>query len=218
MDKISIGRIQTKQNNLYLKIMIEEISVDLNKLYINKLKIEDYFVLFCLVYDNEEMLMKYITTCGRIETVIFQRLRNSGFIILKDELNILFNEIKVTDQAKNLFNAQNNTIDFEPLFKELLSTYPKSVKRVTGGTRPLHNDLQRCKKLYKSTILSIGLVNKELHQKILLCVQKYYRDHLKDNKQEFMQLLATFLSQRTWEQYLEEVVENKPIIKQSDDI
>jgi hypothetical protein len=33
-----------------------------------------------------------------------------------------------------------------------------------------------------------------------------------------MQLLATFLSQRTWEQYLEEVVENKPIIKQSDDI
>jgi len=198
--------------------MIEEISVDLNKLYINKLKIEDYFVLFCLVYDNEEMLMKYITTCGRIETIIFQRLRNSGFIILKDELNILFNEIKVTDQAKNLFNAQNNTVDFEPLFKELLSTYPKSVKRVTGGTRPLHNDLQRCKKLYKSTILSIGLVNKELHQKILLCVQKYYRDHLKDNKQEFMQLLATFLSQRTWEQYLEEVVENKPIIKQSDDI
>jgi len=198
--------------------MIEEISVDLNKLYANKLKIEDWFILFCLVYDNEEMLMKYITTCGRIETIIFQRLRNSGFIILKDELNILFNEIKVTDQAKNLFNAQNNTVDFEPLFKELLSTYPKSVKRVTGGTRPLHNDLQRCKKLYKSTILSIGLVNKELHQKILLCVQKYYRDHLKDNKQEFMQLLATFLSQRTWEQYLEEVVENKPIIKQSDDI
>lgn len=185
--------------------MIEEISVDLNKLYTNKLKIEDYFVLFCLVYDNEEMLMKYITTCGRIETVIFQRLRNSGFIILKDELNILFNEIKVTDQAKNLFNAQNNTVDFELLFKELLSTYPKSVKRVTGGTRPLHNDLQRCRKLYKSTILSIGLVNKELHQKILLCVQKYYRDHLKDNKQEFMQLLATFLSQRTWEQYLEDV-------------
>lgn len=198
--------------------MIEQISVDLNKLYANKLKIEDYFILFCLVYDDEDMLMNYITTCGKIDTLTFQRLRDSGFIVLKDELNILFNEIKVTDQAKNLFNAQNNIVDFEPLFKELLSTYPKSVKRVTGGTRPLHNDLQRCKKLYKSTILSIGLVNKELHQKILLCVQKYYRDHLKDNKQEFMQLLATFLSQRTWEQYLEEVVENKPIIKQSDDI
>ena len=196
--------------------MIEEISVDLNKLYANKLKIEDWFILFCLVYDNEEMLMKYITTCGRIETSIFQRLRNSGFIILKDELNILFNEIEVTEQAKNLFNAQNNTVDFEPLFKELLSTYPKSVKRVTGGTRPLHNDLQRCKKLYKSTILSIGLVNKELHQKILLCVQKYYRDHLKDNKQEFMQLLATFLSQRTWEQYLEDVSNIQELPKSQD--
>jgi len=195
---------------------MEQLNIDLQKLLENKLKIEDYFVLFCLVYDNEEMLMKYITTCGRIETVIFQRLRDSGFIILKDELNILFNEIKVTDQAKNLFNAQNNNVDFEPLFKELLSTYPKSVKRVTGGTRPLHNDLQRCKKLYKSTILSIGLVNKELHQKILLCVQKYYRDHLKDNKQEFMQLLATFLSQRTWEQYLEDVSNIQELPKPQD--
>lgn len=184
--------------------MIEQISVDLTKLYTNKLKIEDWFVLFCLVHNEEEMLMKYINTTGRIETLIFQRLRNSGFIILKDETNILFNEIKVTDQAKNLFNVSDNK-EFEILFKELLSTYPKSVKRVTGGTRPLHNDLQRCKKLYKSTIMSIGLVNKELHQKILLCVQKYHRDHLKDNKQEFMQLLATFLSQRTWEQYIDEV-------------
>ena len=186
--------------------MIEQISVDLNKLYTNKIKIEDYFVLFCLVHNDEEMLMKYITTCGRIETIIFQRLRDSGFIILRDEINILFNEIEVTEQAKNLFNVQDNT-HFDTLFKELLSTYPKSVKRITGGTRPLHNDLQRCKKLYKLTLVDrvSSSLNKTLHQKIILCVQKYYRDHLKDNKQEFMQLLATFLSQRTWEQYLEDV-------------
>ena len=186
--------------------MIEEISVDLNKLYANKLKIEDWFILFCLVHNDEEMLMKYITTCGRIETSIFQRLRNSGFIILKDELNILFNEIEVTEQTKNLFNVSDNK-EFEIAFKELLSTYPKSVKRVTGGTRPLHNDLQRCKKLYKLTLVDrvSSSLNTTLHRKIILCVQKYYRDHLKDNKQEFMQLLATFLSQRTWEQYLEDV-------------
>jgi hypothetical protein len=196
--------------------MIEQISVDLTKLYTNKLKIEDWFVLFCLVHNEEEMLMKYISTTGRIETLIFQRLRDSGFIILKDESNILFNEIKVTDQAKNLFNVSDNK-EFEILFKELLSTYPKSVKRITGGTRPLHNDLQRCKKLYKSTIVSIGLVNKELHKKILLCVQKYHRDHLKDNKQEFMQLLATYLSQRTWEQYLDEVTNLEVLPKPNTD-
>ncbi len=186
--------------------MIEQISVDLNKLYANKLKIEDYFILFCLVHNDEEMLMKYISTTGRIETLSFQRLRDSGFIILRDEINILFNEIEVTEQAKNLFNVSDNK-EFETAFKELLSTYPKSVKRVTGGTRPLHNDLQRCKKLYKLTLVDrvSSSLNKTLHQKIILCVQKYYRDHLKDNKQEFMQLLATFLSQRTWEQYLEDV-------------
>ena len=196
--------------------MIEQISVDLTKLYTNKLKIQEYFVLFCLVHNEEELLMKYINYCGRIETLIFQRLRDSGFIILKDESNILFNEIKVTDQAKNLFNVSDNK-EFEILFKELLSTYPKSVKRITGGTRPLHNDLQRCKKLYKSTIVSIGLVNKELHKKILLCVQKYHRDHLKDNKQEFMQLLATYLSQRTWEQYLDEVTNLEVLPKPNTD-
>lgn len=186
--------------------MIEQVSVDLNKLYTNKIKIEDYFVLFCLVHNDEEMLMKYITTTGRIETLTFQRLRDSGFIILRDEINILFNEIEVTEQTKNLFNVSDNK-EFEIAFKELLSTYPKSVKRVTGGTRPLHNDLQRCKKLYKLTLVDrvSSSLNTTLHRKIILCVQKYYRDHLKDNKQEFMQLLATFLSQRTWEQYLEDV-------------
>jgi len=46
-------------------------------------------------------------------------------------------------------------------------------------------------------------------------VQKYYRDHLKDNKQEFMQLLATFLSQRTWEQYLEDVSDIQQLPKET---
>ena len=197
--------------------MIEQITVDLNKLYNNKLKLEDYFILYCLVNKEEELLSRYTTICGGIATDTFQRLRNSGFIVLSNEINITFSSINVTEQTKNLFNIQDNT-DFEILFKELLSTYPKSVKRITGGTRPLHNDLVRCKKLYKSTVLSNIGINVNLHQKILLCVQKYYRDHLKDNKQEFMQLLATFLSQRTWEQYLDQVIENKPIIQQSDDI
>jgi hypothetical protein len=65
--------------------------------------------------------------------------------------------------------------------------------------------------------VSIGLVNKELHKKILLCVQKYHRDHLKDNKQEFMQLLATYLSQRTWEQYLDEVTNLEVLPKPNTD-
>jgi len=186
--------------------MIENISVDLNKLYASKLKLEDYFILFCLVNDAQDALINYTTHCGSIDTKTFFRLRDSGFIILEDEVTITFSSIKTTLTAKKLFNVGDNQ-QFDLLFKELLVNYPKSVKRITGGTRPLHNDLTRCKKLYKLTILdrSIGSVNIELHQKIQLCVQKYYRDHLKDNKQEFMQLLATFLQQKTWEQYLDDV-------------
>jgi len=194
--------------------MIETISVDLNKLYANKLKLEDYFILYCLVNKEEEILAKYAINCGSIDTNSFQRLRNSGFIILTNEVDITFNNIKVTEQGKLLYNVQDNA-QFDELFKELLSTYPKSVKRITGGTRPLHNDLQRCKKLYKATLLNkvSFSVDIELHKNILLCVQKYYRDHLKDNKQEFMQLLATFLHQRTWEQYLSDILNPNITIK-----
>ena len=127
--------------------MIEQISVDLNKLYANKLKLEDYFILFCLVNEEEELLVKYTFHSGGIDTNSFQRLRNSGFIVLTNEINITFSSIKITNQTKELFNVQDNT-DFDTLFKELLSTYPNSVKRITGGTRRLHNDLVRCKKLY----------------------------------------------------------------------
>lgn len=196
--------------------MTEEFSVKFDKLFTNKLKIEEYFILFCLITENEELLIKYVTNCGGIDLSVFQKLRNSGFIILSNETDITFSSISVTEETKKLFNVSQD-ISFEVLFRELLSTYPKSVKRITGGTRPLHNDLARCKKLYKSTLINKGEIslNIDLHQKILLCVQKYYKDHLRDNKQEFMQLLATFLSQKTWEQYLEEVSTNSQTPKEN---
>jgi hypothetical protein len=192
--------------------MMEKFSVDLSKLYTNKLKLEEWFILYCLVNKEEEILVKYVQSCGPIDTEVFYNLRNSGFIVLKDALNCTFNSIIVTEITKNLFNVQDSAL-FDTLFRELLSTYPSSVKRITGGTRRLHNDLVRCKKLYKSCLVSPNKIDVELHKKILLCVQLYYREHLKDNKQEFMQLLATFLSQRTFEQYINEVSNIKVLTK-----
>jgi hypothetical protein len=194
---------------------MEKFSVDLSKLYTNKLKLEEWFILYCLVNKEEEILVKYVQSCGPIDTQVFYNLRNSGFIVLKDALNCTFNSIIVTEITKNLFNVQDSAL-FDTLFRELLSTYPSSVKRITGGTRRLHNDLVRCKKLYKSCLVN-NSIDIELHKKILLCVQLYYREHLKDNKQEFMQLLATFLSQRTWEQYLSEVTKIEVLPKSNTD-
>jgi len=195
--------------------MMEKFSVDLSKLYTNKLKLEEWFILYCLVNKEEEILVKYVQSCGPIDTEVFYNLRNSGFIVLKDALNCTFNSIIVTEITKNLFNVQDSAL-FDTLFRELLSTYPSSVKRITGGTRRLHNDLVRCKKLYKSCLVN-NSIDIELHKKILLCVQLYYREHLKDNKQEFMQLLATFLSQRTWEQYINEVTKIDVLPKSNTD-
>ncbi len=196
--------------------MMEKFSVDLSKLYTNKLKLEEWFILYCLVNKEEEILVKYVQSCGPIDTEVFYNLRNSGFIVLKDALNCTFNSIIVTEITKNLFNVQDSAL-FDTLFRELLSTYPSSVKRITGGTRRLHNDLVRCKKLYRSCLVNGENINIDLHKKILLCVQLYYREHLKDNKQEFMQLLATFLSQRTFEQYLSDVTKIEVLPKSNTD-
>lgn len=189
------------------------ISVDSELLLRNKLKFEEYFVLFCLVNHLDSTLAKYVTLCGQIETNVFKKLRDSGYIVLKNELDINFDNIVITDQAKQLFNVQGSS-QFDILWTELLSTYPSKVKRLTGGTRRLHNDLEKCKKTYRITLMSIGgQLNVELHKKILLCIKLYHQEHLKDNKLEFLQLLSTFLSQKTWEQFLSEVVNLKDIPK-----
>jgi hypothetical protein len=184
--------------------MIDKINVDIEMLISNKLKLEEYFILFCLVNNDEDLLVRYITECGTIDTNSFRKLRESGFIILTDEVNITFNSVKITAQTEKLFGSKNS-IEFDLLFQEVLATYPSKVKRLTGGTRRLHNDLVRCKKNYRLTVVHNGVINLDLHKKIILCIQLYYREHLKDNKQEFMQLLATFLSQKTWEQYLSDL-------------
>jgi hypothetical protein len=180
------------------------ISVDFDLLLRNKLKIEEYFVLFCLVNHLDEDLVKYIDLTGNVTAGLFQRLQSLGYVVLKDENNITFETIILTEHSKQLFGV-NNSDEFEPLFKELLSTYPNKVKRLTGGTRRLHNNLDGCRKTYKLTLMSIGKLNINLHKKIMLCIRMYHQEHLKDNKVEFMQLLSTFLNQKTWEQYLEEV-------------
>lgn len=182
------------------------ISVDFELLLNNNLKIEEYFVLFCLINHLDEELVKYINKTGVLTTNIFQKLRDSGYIVLKNENDITFETIVITNQTKILFGSIDNSKDFEKLFTELLSTYPNKVKRLTGGTRRLHNDLDRCRKTYKSTLMSIGgQLNIKLHDKILLCAKMYYQEHYKDNKLEFMQLLSTFLNQKTWEQYLADI-------------
>lgn len=182
------------------------ISVNLELLLSNKLKIEEYFVLFCLINHLDENLVSYINQTGPLTTSIFQKLRDSGYIVLKNEDDITFETIVITSQTKSLFGNIDNSEEFHILFTELLSTYPNKVKRLTGGTRRLHNDLDRCKKVYKSTLMSIGgKLDVNLHKKILLCIKMYYQEHAKDNKLEFMQLLSTFLNQKTWEQYLADI-------------
>ena len=184
---------------------MDKITVDLDKLFHNKLKLEDYFLLSCLINNDKDLLIRYTTLCGSIPLNVFLNLRNSGFIILNNEVDITFESITVTQQTRVLFNIQENS-QIDELFVELLSTYPNKVTRLTGGTRRLHNDLVKCKTLYKKTISNYANnIDIELHKKIIKCIKLYYQEHIKDNKQEFMQLLATFLYQKTWQQYLNDI-------------
>jgi len=191
------------------------ISVDFDKLCDFKLSLEEYFILYSVFYNKVSILKKYTSNIKPIKTNVFLELRDKGYIVLKDEQVITFANMLKTDKLKLIFDPLDD-VDFTNLFNELLKTYPKSIKTLTGGRRFLHNNLQGCKNTYKEILFDkkLNIYNKELHDNILKCIKIYYKEHVKDNREVFLQLLSTFLNQKTWEQYLDEDKKSvKPIIE-----
>jgi len=186
-----------------------KLNIDFEIAIKHKLKLEEFFVLACLHENKERLIVEYTSNCGRIETGIFSKLHEKGFIIVDNIIDISFDSIKLTPLGNSLFDViRNNNVEFNELFSELKNTYPSKVPTKTGGIRRLHGDLQRCIKLYKSTIIKNGIINLELHTKIIRCVKLYYLEKQKANDLPFLAAFATFLQQRNWEQYLDEANEN----------
>lgn len=190
--------------------MNTKFNVDLNIIISNQISLEAYFILWCLFNKDEVTLLEYTRNCRKIPTEIFNLLEQQQLITIKKQQiqdnKITFNSLNITKQGSSLFEKH----DFDKLFEELRESYPK----VAGKTgRKLHQDLKRCKALYKKIIND----DISLHKLICKCAIMYHQDKLKTGSEDYLQLLPTWLHQENYNQYIEDakLADLKPFEEQS---
>ena len=184
--------------------------VNLEKLISLSLSLEGFLVLYCLYNEEEANLLKYIVKVNKIPSLIFNKLVSDGWLIysgdmVKPDYNL--NNIELTDRfSKEIMEIQPNkvSLSFDECFQQLREHYPI---KAGNSERRLHGDLTRCKNLYKTTIVKNGKINEELHSVILQCINFEVNLKTKSRSLDYFQLLATWLSQRTWELYIKDVEE-----------
>jgi len=186
---------------------MEVIEFNLLKLEENLLSFEDYFLLYSLQYGKRVAFLSYVKKIKPLETKRLDRLQDENWITFNKQSDgsILFDSIKLTDKARNLFPEQTTT--FEECFIELKKVYPKSV-----GDRKLHLDNKRSEALYKKTIVKNEIVNITKHKLILKCVDLYVKKQAKSGGLLYLQALPTFLNQQNWEAYIEEASKEQDVI------
>lgn len=187
--------------------------VNVEKLIDLKLSLEGFFILNCLYNDEGNLLERYCkNSVYKIPTRVFEQLKNENYIEIKEGTkDFTLDNMILTDRFKlevlGLKDLQATTFDIA--FQQLREHYPTK----TPNGRRLHQDVERCKKLYKNIICPIGTkVDDELHSVILQCINFIINEKSKNRSLDYLQMLPTFLSQKTWETVKEDV-ENK--IKQS---
>lgn len=185
---------------------MEVIEFTISKLLGNLLSFEDYFLLYSLNYGERDTFLSYVKTVKPIETKRLERLKELLWIDYKTEPggSILFDSIKITDKAKDLFPQQISS--FEDCFSELKKVYPKSV-----GDRKLHLDNKRSEVLYKKAIMKNNIVDVTKHKLILKCIEQYVKKQAKSGGLPYLQALPTFLQQQNWEAYIEEASKEKDV-------
>lgn len=175
----------------------EILNIDLSKLLKTNLSLEAHFILNCIQKDNQELLEEYVNKCGKFDKLVFNKLQENSFIEkLEENEDITFTKLRLTKKSIDYLGFDK--LDHKRFFKELLETYPKSIK-VLKGRRQLQQNSIGCRKLYKSIIDS-----EEKHKLILKCVKLYFKDLENSNNIQYAQLLHSWLYQQNYESYLEE--------------
>lgn len=179
--------------------------IDVEKMINLGLSLESLFVLHCLHNEGREYLLKYSKEVNKFQTKMFLDLIKEGWIKSTAVDNVFtFDNIELTEkyQSEYLNIKIVKGITFETAFEQLREHYPI---KAGNSERRLQGDVARCKRLYQNVVVQHGMVNEELHSEILQCVDYEKRVRAKDRSSEYFQMLATWLQQKTWELYLNDV-------------
>lgn len=175
-------------------------SVDINKLIELNLGFEAYFVLYCIAKEDEKLILSYVKNCKFIHTDVFKKLEADGYINIKETPNgvINFRLLSLAAKGKSLFYKTVSPLDMEKQFGEFRQCYPMTVK-AGNQVRRLQGNLKRCRQLYEKLLMETT------HETLCRCAELYTQEKYKTNSQMYMQNLETWLHQRNYEQYLEDI-------------
>lgn len=174
-----------------------------------KIPLEAFMIMYLLHNEEKEMISSYAKNVRKIPTEVFKDLVSRGYLTNSSEDQDVFTieSIELTDKFKyDVLKVPNvKGVTFDEAFEQLRKHYPSKVTDPTGAVRRLHQDVDRCKKLYKTTVLVNGEVDEERHKFILQCIDFQMAELKRGNKLQYALMLSTYLSKKAWEVVEEDV-------------
>jgi len=172
-----------------------KINIDVNKLIDNSISIQEY--LFCSFISNKEIelmteymsLFNFIISKGQLDNLI-----RDGFIVQLTPGDFTMNSLKVTDRFQAI-----SEINEEKAIQELKDAYPK---RTISGKRV---GLQADPFKWQTKYLAIIKKDKDLHEKVLECIELEKKHRAKNGQDDYWALLTTYVNNKRWEVYMEDV-------------
>jgi len=177
--------------------------ININTLLELKLGFEAYFVLYCVHAKDKQLITNYTTQCKKINTDIFKQLQSDGYLEIANHTgeHIYFELLSLANKGSKLFCESGNAFDLEKQFGEFRACYPMMVKE-GFKTRRLHGNLSRCKKLYEKLLMETT------HDILCKTAKLYTNEKFKSGEQIYMQDLGTWLHQKNYLLYIDDL--NKP--------
>lgn len=179
--------------------------VNIERLINARLSLEGYFILWCLYNEETSFLQGYCNSSEyKIPTRVFEQLVKEEYITNNEKNEFKIDSMVLTDKFKleilGLKDLQATT--FDVAFQQLREHYPTK----TPNGRRLHQDVERCKRLYKKIICPISdRVDEELHSVILQCINFIINEKSKNRSLDYLQMLPTFLEQKSWDTVKDDV-------------
>jgi hypothetical protein len=178
----------------------------------HKISIVQYMICYLLYNDEQAQLVNYCVNNLKIETKEFLWLIDEGYLEeVKNRKLIEINDLVLTNKfaSEILKIVDTKNITFETAFNQLRDHYPV---KAGNSERRLQGDVERCKRLYKNIIIKNGKLDEELHSVILQCINYEIKMKTKSKSLEYFKLLTTWLHQKEYELYYDDVIN---IIKKS---
>ncbi len=109
---------------------MNKFEIDVERLIKLKMSVEAFTLLWCMRYEKEDLLSKYILECGRLSTEFLDKLVQQEYIKAeKDSAGKYYlTTLSITDKAKALFPELNQVEDW---IDQWFDSWPKGVK--SGG-------------------------------------------------------------------------------------